>query len=240
MIFNSIFGRKQELLRTSSVEKELLALIKNAKEELWLISPYATFAKLGFLKRQIEEACNSGVAVSVVVRDQKDQVEPAMSDLGKAMETGLELFCLQRLHAKIYWSEKEAILTSLNLVESSFDRSVEVGLYVPSGDLHTTIWAFIEFEILEGAKSLGSTGKRGKKRARKKKSVPKKPQNTGYCIRCGDDIRLDPSRPYCREDYESWAGYGNQNYKDKFCHGCGKKHGATINKPLCSHCYGAS
>lgn len=50
----------------------------------------------------------------------------------------------------------------------------------------------------------------------------------GYCIRYGDKIPFNPSRPYSEKGYKSWAQYKNPNYKEKFCHKTGElSHGKT-------------
>jgi hypothetical protein len=60
---------------------------------------------------------------------------------------------------------------------------------------------------------------------------------TGHCIRCGEELELNPSRPYCAEHYVVWARYSNPDYKDSFCHGCGDEYPATKNKPFCRDCF---
>ena len=60
---------------------------------------------------------------------------------------------------------------------------------------------------------------------------------SGHCIRCAGSIALDPLKPYCPTDYASWAEYENLDYKDKYCHSCGKKHAATMRRPLCRDCF---
>ncbi len=41
---------------------------------------------------------------------------------------------------------------------------------------------------------------------------------TGYCIRTGNLIPFDPTKPFCYEAYQSWARYENWNYPEKYCH----------------------
>ncbi len=59
----------------------------------------------------------------------------------------------------------------------------------------------------------------------------------GFCIRCAVGIELDPEKPYCWEHYQKWAQYGNVDYEDSYCHGCGDDFPATMSKPLCRSCY---
>lgn len=58
-----------------------------------------------------------------------------------------------------------------------------------------------------------------------------------HCIRCGKTIPFNPDKPLCRGCYQSWARYGNPDYPEKCCHGCGSPHRVTVARPLCRSCY---
>jgi hypothetical protein len=61
----------------------------------------------------------------------------------------------------------------------------------------------------------------------------------GHCIRCGDDIPLNPDRPLCGDCYKAWAKYENRDYKEAHCHVCGKERSTSFAKPLCRSCWAA-
>lgn len=44
----------------------------------------------------------------------------------------------------------------------------------------------------------------------------------GYCIRTGNRIPFDPTRPFCYEAFQSWVQFENWNYPEKYCHRTGK------------------
>ncbi len=44
----------------------------------------------------------------------------------------------------------------------------------------------------------------------------------GYCIRTGNRILFDPSRPFSYEAYQSWVIFENWDYPEKYCHKTGK------------------
>lgn len=72
----------------------------------------------------------------------------------------------------------------------------------------------------------------------KKVAKPKKEvAETGYCINCGEEIKLDPKRPYCYNHYKKWAQTKDNNQKEKYCHTCGEEHGASLKYPSCRPCY---
>ncbi len=61
--------------------------------------------------------------------------------------------------------------------------------------------------------------------------------NTGYCIRCQNEIPINRNKPYCYDCFETWAKFENPYYIDNYCHKCGKNYDSTLNYPLCDECY---
>lgn len=55
----------------------------------------------------------------------------------------------------------------------------------------------------------------------------KQPQS-GFCIRTGKPIPFNLEKPFSYEAYVSWRQYGNEEYKEKFCHYSGEKSDGTI------------
>lgn len=45
---------------------------------------------------------------------------------------------------------------------------------------------------------------------------------SGYCIRYGTPIPLNPKRPFCNEAYDSWSKFKNEEYPEKYCHFTGE------------------
>jgi len=156
-------------------------------------------------------------------------------------EAGLNLFAVSGLHAKIYWSESTVIITSLNLLASSVLNSIEVGLWSQEPQAVAQAKAFINKEISPHAERLSLRGTSTFKAPRAPPSPrtrqPSRRKDVGHCIRCGEDIALNPLKPYCRKDYEEWAEWENGDYEDNYCHGCGDDFPATMRKPLCRECY---
>jgi DNA repair exonuclease SbcCD ATPase subunit len=65
---------------------------------------------------------------------------------------------------------------------------------------------------------------------------PPSPQS-GVCIRCKAEIKLNPQAPYCPSCYKVWKRFENPSYLEKVCHICGKDNESTITKPSCLDCY---
>lgn len=215
-----------ELVDSRQTEARLLALINGAKKEIWLVSPYHTLAKLGTIRRALALALDRGVEVSIVVRDEKAIPQDAIEACTELLAKKLNLYAVHRLHAKMYWSEQQALLTSANLVDGSFEESIEFGLAIPSNELHARVRAFIK-EAVGPRKPLVA----------QRSPAPASIAREGFCIRCGTEIRFNPARPYCDPDFEVWNRYADENYKDKRCHCCGRAYKATKRQPQCPDCW---
>lgn len=112
-------------------------LIENSLERLTLVSPY--FEPSPGLTRTIVAAAKRGLRVTVIVRDMSaGQYQNLRGSQWNALQelrsNGVTFKWLERLHAKIYVSEKKAIIASLNLVQTSFERSRETGVQFYSPD----------------------------------------------------------------------------------------------------------
>ncbi len=237
-------GKVPELLDTRQIESALLEGLATAApgEESWIITPYSTMDKLSSVRRGITEACKREVQLRFVVRDEPEQVESASRGLMEAMGEGMELFALHRLHAKLYWFEKNfGILTSANLVDGSFEKSTEVGLLVPFGGLHEQLRGWIESNIEQTMRPIAgefqSSRLNGHTRLNPNRKVPSKDPQGGYCIRCGKGIPADPKKPFCYDHYKNWSAFSNPNYEEKFCHICGRTAETSMARPMCYTCF---
>jgi len=69
------------------------------------------------------------------------------------------------------------------------------------------------------------------------RSPSKSEKNTGFCIRCGAEIPLNPDKPLCQTCFPVWAKYGDPTYPENCCHVCGKESKQSVDKPVCYSCY---
>ncbi len=61
-------------------------------------------------------------------------------------------------------------------------------------------------------------------------------EDIGYCIRCGEEIKLNEDAPLCDKHYREWSKYKNPNYQEKYCHSCGEPCKTTKKEPFCKEC----
>ncbi|PZR04351.1 MAG: hypothetical protein DI536_34375 [Archangium gephyra] len=169
-------------------------------------------------------------ADSSVKRDMTQS--PAIIEL---VAKGMHLLQSKDLHAKVYASEKASLVTSLNLLESSFNNSIEVGVWFTAGSSgHSQVLGFLRTELKDQISDLESQ-RPAQKRERSKKRAAQ--ETEASCIRCGTCIKLNEDRPLCRECYGKWKVYENPDYDENYCHACGDDADTTVAKPLCEDCF---
>jgi phosphatidylserine/phosphatidylglycerophosphate/cardiolipin synthase-like enzyme len=161
--------------------------------------------------------------------------------------TGLQFVNLQfkeDLHAKCYLNENKMIITSLNLYDFSMVNNREMGILIDRNDsndtdLYDAAMKEVDFIYQTSEKFEISSSKI---QINKRKPIGKKvststPLGDAFCIRCKTKIKLNPLVPYCKKCFSLWKKYGNEEYKEKNCHICGKENNSTMLKPTCYPCY---
>jgi hypothetical protein len=71
----------------------------------------------------------------------------------------------------------------------------------------------------------------------KKEIKPLEKPKNGYCIRCGNEIPLKPTVPYCRNCYSDCKKNNDKMHQEKYCHICGDINRTSLTYPACFNCY---
>ncbi len=237
-----------------AVPNRILDIVRDATEYLTLVSPYVDVT--GHLEQQLRLAVERGVRLLIVVRRDPDDTlggRNGKEALSRLASLGAHVKAVDNLHAKIYLSESAIVVSSMNLLKSSWSNSLEFGMEVPEGPEGDNVRAYVWNTLVKLGtdvsphRSPGKPSSARKPRRTAKKAVAeerktyrtkkKKPVREGHCIRCGTSIALDPSRPLCADCYEVWSHFSNEEYAEQVCHACGEEHDTTYAKPLCRRCY---
>ena len=113
-------------LNTEDVSSRLVRIINEAESYLWIISPYLSVNRR--IKTDIEHKIEGGsVNVHVIYRHEKQNQD--VREWLASMTHATVSFC-EDLHAKCYFNDKEALLTSMNLYEYSQVNNYEMGIVV--------------------------------------------------------------------------------------------------------------
>ncbi len=228
-------------LRTSGISAAVEELIREAKERLYIISPYLK------LSDNIKELLNDKEREKAEVRiifGKKELNQTEMSYLQNLKY--VRVYFSKNLHAKCYLNEKKMIITSMNLYEFSQQHNKEMGILIDRTNeadklVYEDAWKDIE-SILNNAEDLSNVKapKEQEKIASSNQVHPKTDNKkvssaqTGYCIRTGVEIPFDTKKPLSYSAYKKWNEFGDPEYSEKFCHFSGEpSHGETsVSKPI--------
>ena len=227
-----------KFLKTTGVSYHLQQLIDNADETLILISPFLKVNDR--LRQSLEDKDRMKIDIRVIYG--KNELAPKEIDWLRSLQFIRTSF-LENLHAKCYLSEKEAILTSMNLYEYSQVNNEEMGIYVTKED-DPELYGEIRTEAQRLLRISDEIRVSVEKVTKEKDLSSKKVVNKGvvagekgFCIRCKKEIDLSITSPYCAGCYKSWKRYSNKSYEEKHCHNCGEEHKTTMEKPVCYSCF---
>lgn len=235
-------------LTTTDTSAAIERVIREAEKELTLISAYV-YPRIIYLDR-LRDAAARGVRISLVFGKQKMN-EAVREQFAKV--PNLRIYYLDEMHAKCYFNEKEAVITSLNMLNSSEAKNREMGVLLTS-----TTDAEAYQDCLREARSImaaatplaGHVQERADApRAATRPRLPATPSlkgpvavlrgrdKEGFCIRCAAPLPFSMDKPLCIKCYKEWARWENPLHQEAHCHGCGKEHASSFAKPLCRTCY---
>ncbi len=115
-----------------------MTLIDQAKEELIIVSPYTNIRNWVKLTKRLKRAIDRGVEVRWFIREDADD------DREQIRQFGIEPIEVERLHCKFYMNENGAVVTSMNLNESSDKSSIDIGYFTDDPEQCLELWDFVD------------------------------------------------------------------------------------------------
>ncbi len=232
------------ILTIHQIPGEIINLIEDTKEFCFLITPY--FRPWAILQRALEKAAKLEKKIVFVFR--KDEVR--VEQVNELKRLGFDIHFVDRLHTKLYLNERSAIISSMNLYDSSKEFNYEIGYRITN----TLEVKRIKEEVIDkdifgidseiqipGRYTMSIENQRKEKVNNETKiktgNTVKGNSTTGHCIRCGSDIRFNPNAPYCINCFQSYSYWNNPDFEEKYCHACGNESSTSMNKPLCFSCF---
>ena len=106
------------------ITNEILNLINEAEEYLILVSPYVNFNNWEHIKRCISNAQSRNVNIIFYTRLDNDN----QKSWEQIENLNIDPKLIKNLHAKMYFSEKAGVVTSMNLLVSSNLSAIEFGI----------------------------------------------------------------------------------------------------------------
>jgi hypothetical protein len=111
-----------QLIKPSEISGNIMTLIEEADEKVILVSPYFKISKWYKLLNRLEALRQKNIAVEIYVRENE------FESIEEVLHIGFQPITIPNLHTKLYLNEKEAIVSSMNLLLSSDTNSLDIAL----------------------------------------------------------------------------------------------------------------
>lgn len=222
------------VLDTAHCSASLSHLVKNAKKEIILISPYLQISPI--LLNLLRDASSRNVEITLIYRDDKPTgkaLERLNEEKSKLDGMNVKMLSLENLHAKCYLNEFMAILTSMNLYQHSQENNTELGLMVLENqnsethdsvlynDIRKEVLTICRFaqqsQLLPKSNSISKQKQQNISKSPSKFVKQKKSSSSGGLIETVMDALLGTQECYCIR--------------------CSAEIEDNIDKPLCNKCY---
>lgn len=217
-------------LRTSGITAHVEELIRDAKDRLYIISPYLKLSPN--IKELLQDKEREKVESRFIFG--KQELNSGEMNFLKSLSY-VRLYFYNNLHAKCYLNEKKMVISSMNLYEFSQVNNKEMGILIDRNNsddrcVYEDAWKDIE-SLLNNAKTFHDSEKAPE---RKGESTLRKEIPPGYCVRTGVEIPFNIEKPLSYEAYKIWSKHADGDFAEKYCHFSGElSHGATcVNKPI--------
>lgn len=247
-----------EILNRFNVVKALTKIIEEADNEILLISPYIKLnapLRNGLSKHKDKKDFKLVVVYGKNDEDKRMSLSDTDFEFFKSFPQ-VEIRYHTKLHAKIYANDFDLLITSMNLHNYSMKENIEVGIFLKmnllrdlgssvslvSNSLEMQARDFADYiithsEIQYQAVVNKSSSFLGLFAKYEESKIAVNKQRTGFCIRTKDIIPFNLNHPYNEMSFKSWVQYKNKNYKERYCHACGKPNQSSMNKPVCYECF---
>jgi phosphatidylserine/phosphatidylglycerophosphate/cardiolipin synthase-like enzyme len=210
------------LLVNQHITAHITDIIEKSQKYCFLVSPF--YDPWPQLLKTLELAKVKKKKIVFLTRDNQRHNEDILA-LHK--DYNFDIYFIENLHAKIYLNENNVLITSMNLLQSSKEKSFEVGHLIKNA--HYAKKVLNEVIIDDMIK----VWKKGLLEGPYHKEI----ERDFYCIRCKSKIPYNCNKPLCDSCFPIWEKYKNEYYPEKYCHKCGNEISVSVKKPLCDTCF---
>jgi hypothetical protein len=220
-----------EFLTTNAIVYYTENIIKNAREELYILFPYLQLSREFY--EALKESSDRNVPIIIVYATEDLHTEEKL----KLSEIeNLEIYNCENLSAKCCCSDSSLLFGSMDFHQMALSDSLEMGILLnklDDADLYKKIYNEIKL-IIGSSKNMNLHKKAVEELVHP--AVALKKIYHGVCIKCAMPVSYNLDKPYCRsctpknpeEETEVTAG--------KYCHLCGTIHENYQNSLLCDTC----
>ena len=113
-----------KIIPSKDISTTILQLIDEATEYLIIVSPYVNFKDWIEIRNAMLNAVKRNISITFYTRMDYENFK----SWEQIEELGIKPKLVKNLHAKLYFSEKFGVVTSMNLLSSSSKNAIEYGL----------------------------------------------------------------------------------------------------------------
>jgi hypothetical protein len=129
-----------KIIKPKLISGEIMDLIEQANEKMVIVSPYYHINKWEKLLHSLDKMKRRKVAAEFYAR------EDAIECIKEVEAIGFQPYLIKRLHAKVYFNEKQAIVSSMNLDFRSDNQSLDIAMITENeGEYNDVIQYFDQF-----------------------------------------------------------------------------------------------
>lgn len=205
-----LFSTSDTIFNTDIITK-ITDIIRYAKKIIVIVSPYFNIGNN--LMEDLISKVKEGTEVIIIHNSTENIKSEFQKQYLRLRQSGVKFYNHPKLHAKIYLNDRDIIITSLNLLTTSIENSLESGVHINYGSKYKEVLDYIDFI---------------KKSDLTKETVIENIIENGFCIVTKNEIQFNRRRPI---EYSTYLL--NKNGNGRYCHYCGKEYRTTIENPFC-------
>jgi hypothetical protein len=133
-----------KLIKPAEISAKIMTLIDEAKEKIIIVSPYNSIIGWTKLTNRIKKAQANGIKINWYTRG--NNVSASNSEEIRFLN--INPILIDDLHAKVYFNEKYAIFTSMNMCKASDDKSIDFGYITETSLEYKDLFSAFETHIV--------------------------------------------------------------------------------------------
>lgn len=150
------------ITETDGVTAEILSIIKRAKKELMIVSPYIQLEGWPRLNDALKYVLNDDekkdIKITIITRNKKDGKNKSLEELTPYLDR-CRIYVVDDLHSKVYCNESTALVTSMNMYQHSAERNHEIGVLFKDEDEILDVREHIKYLMSAGHKTISDQKK---------------------------------------------------------------------------------
>lgn len=130
-----------KLIKPKQISGEIMTLLDEAQDYAIIVSPYYKFAAWPKLQNTFKSLETRGITVEFYVRAGEK------ASIMELQQFGIEAIAIPALHTKLYINEQEAIISSMNLLSSSDNNSLDIAVKTTTQSEYEEVYGYYQTYI---------------------------------------------------------------------------------------------